>query len=117
MGKNAFVMGFLPALTAGLLMGYLLNAYPGAMDGKAGSDVKNVGYSDSALEESGDVLLPVVFILMILAALRFIFNLGALGLLSSLLGYAGMLMVMSSAWFFGFLYMFLGGTLCLASGD
>lgn len=117
MGKNALVMGFLPSLVAGLLIGYFLNAYPDAAGGNVGGNVTKVEYSSSMMEELDKFLLPVLFIVMILSALRIIFNLGALGLISSLLGYAGMVMIMSGAEFFGFLYLFLGGVLCVASGD
>ena len=117
MGKNALVMGFLPALVAGLLMGYFLNAFPNAGDGTLGDPDEAKEYSSPLLQVLDKVLLPALFILMILMALRILFQIGILGLLSALLGYAGMLMIMSGVEFFGFLYLLFGGTLCLASGD
>jgi len=54
---------------------------------------------------------------MILFALKALFNIGLLGLISALLGYTGMIMMMSGAEFFGFMYLLFGGMLCYASGD
>jgi hypothetical protein len=117
MGKGTLVMGFLPALVAGLLMGYFLNAYPDASSGRVGDKIEKVEYSNPVMEILDKFLLPAFFILMILFALKAIFNIGLLGLISALLGYAGMIMIMSGAEFFGFLYLLFGGILCLASTD
>jgi hypothetical protein len=117
MGKGALVMGFLPALVAGLLMGYFLNAYPEAGSGRVGDKVEQVEYDSPIMEALDKFLLPAFFIVMILFSLKAIFNIGLLGLISALLGYAGMLMIMSGAEFFGILYLLFGGMLCLASSD
>jgi hypothetical protein len=112
MGKGALVMGFLPALVAGLLMGYFLNAYPDAGSGRVGDKVEQVEYDSPIMEALDKFLLPAFFIVMILFALKAIFNIGLLGLVSALLGYAGMLMIMSGVEFFGFMYLLFGGMLC-----
>ncbi|MFZ2455822.1 MAG: hypothetical protein WAX07_05045 [Candidatus Altiarchaeia archaeon] len=117
MGKGALVTGFLPALVAGLLMGYFLNAYPDAGSGRVGDKVEKVEYDNPLLEALDKFLLPAFFIGMILFALKALFNIGLLGLISALLGYTGMIMMMSGAEFFGFMYLLFGGMLCYASGD
>ncbi len=117
MGKSALFMAFLPALIAGLLMGYFLSAYPDAASGKHGSKVQKAEYSNPLMEGLDDFLVPVFFIFMILFALKLIFRISLMGLVSALMGYAGMIIIMSGSGFFGLLFLVFGGMLCFFSAD
>ncbi len=117
MGKGALLLGFFPALVAGLLMSSFMSLYPGIGSGRVSSDVPKAEHSSTWMEGLDDFLLPVFFIFMILFAVRLLFNIGFLGLFSSLVGYVGIIIIVSSGDFFGFLYLFFGGMLCLVSAD
>ena len=117
MSRSALLLGFIPALVAGLLMGSFLNAYPSDASGRTGYDIPKAEYSSAWMEGLDNLLLPAFFIFMILLMLKLIFNIRFVGLFSALLGYAGMIMLMTGEEFYGFLYLFFGGILCISFED
>jgi hypothetical protein len=117
MGRRALFLAFLPALVAGLFMGFFLSAYPSAASGKMGYKARDVEYSSPLMGVLDEFLVPVFFIFMVLFAMKLVFQIRFLGLVSALMGYSGMVLIMSGSGLLGLLFLVFGGIICFTCAD